>query len=219
MESLLTSLRRARWQAAFRTYGNDHATLLGLLVDWWISAAPRARWALDEGPSFGYHARGVGSERCDVVLGEGATSRGLIEVEGRRYVSTIDKFGKFFSSAYVEFQTLEFGIFLAYAYQAVGSAGQRHLPSLPFETFVERARAVTVAHPGKQLVILTLDKTYERVSEGPRKRNEYYWGRPSATRGALVEAGQVARGDFHIRAEDVLGHAEVNASHANAAPR
>ena len=42
------------------------------------------RLAAQGGPSFGYNPRGLGGGICDAILGEGPTSRGVVEVEGTR---------------------------------------------------------------------------------------------------------------------------------------
>lgn len=33
---LLTRLESVRWNIISQTYGSSHATLIGLLVDWWM---------------------------------------------------------------------------------------------------------------------------------------------------------------------------------------
>jgi hypothetical protein len=191
MDTLLTSLAAVRWSTALRVFGNDHGTLVGLLVDWWISGNPATRWALEGGPSFGYNVKGVGGGQCDAILGEGATSRGLIEVEGTRYLYTLEKIGKFFGSTHAEMQSLQFAIFLAYAYGPTGVGPKRHLPPVTLEAHVEVAKELTAAYPGRYLAVLALDKTYERQKAGPRHRNEYYWGRPWRIRGALLANGDI----------------------------
>ena len=68
-KSLLKSLANVRWDVAGRTYGNDHATLIGLIIHWWISLSRKDHWALEGGPSFGYRKRGTGrGGKCDAIL-------------------------------------------------------------------------------------------------------------------------------------------------------
>ncbi len=137
---LLEELTKASWSTAFRTYGNDHATLIGLLVDWWISREPRGRWALEGGPSFGYRARSVrGGGQCDAILGEGELSIGLVEVEGFRYEYTLEKMGRFFEAEYDDLSSLQFGIFLAYPTDPTGRGANRGIPPLPLDRFVHVA--------------------------------------------------------------------------------
>lgn len=188
---VLDSLRAVRWDVAFRVYGNSHATLIGLLVDWWIGAKPDARWALEGGPSHSYTPGGIGGGLCDAILGEGESSLGVVEVEGTRIQSTIEKMGKFLTSTLTDLQTLSFGIFLAYAYEPIGRGEARTIAPLPLNTLVEYAITATRDVPGKHVAILTLDKQWSRVRSGPRARNEYYMGTPVRVRGALVSSGDL----------------------------
>jgi hypothetical protein len=81
---ILYSLKTVRWDTALRTYGNNHATLIGLLVDWWVSGAPEHRWALESGPTNGYAAPGVRGQ-CDALFCCDHAPLGVLEVEGYRY--------------------------------------------------------------------------------------------------------------------------------------
>ena len=189
--TLLESLRSVRWDIAFRVFGNSHSTLIGLLVDWWITAEPMSRWALEGGPSFAYAPRGVGGGICDAILGEGGNSRGVLEVEGTRMSSTIQKMGKFLASTTPDLQTLRFGIFLAYAYAPQGQGDARHIAALPLDDYVEQAITVTQDIPSKPLALLALDKHWSRHRTGPRARNEYYMGTPWRVRGAVVSQGRL----------------------------
>src|SRR5262245_32998390 len=92
--ALLESLTAAPWMVAARTIGNDHATLIGLLVHWWIINQPQTRWVIESGPSFGYHEKGIGGGMCDAIFCEGAEAVGILEVEGIRSVYTAQKIGK-----------------------------------------------------------------------------------------------------------------------------
>jgi len=193
---LLDSLKHVRWQVARNTYGSSHCTLIGLLVDWWISENPLTNSALESGPSFGYRPRAEkGGGQCDAVLMQGGMSKGIIEVEGgyqggtgniERYLTTIEKIGKYFAAEHEDFQSLEFGIFLAYP-----TRKEYMTNVLPLEQFVEYGLAVTKAYSGKQLAILTLEKKWERQLAGPRARNFYYEATPYEVRGKLLENGKV----------------------------
>jgi hypothetical protein len=159
MRSLLDDLASVRWGVAARTYGNSHSTLIGLLVSWWIEATATARWALDGSPSYGYRSRTEkGNGQCDAVLGEGTTSRGILEVEGTRTAWTIGKIGRFFAAEYSEFEPLQFAIFLAYAYGPTGKGTARTIAPLPLEEFVAAAVKVSEQYPAKRIAVLTLDK-------------------------------------------------------------
>jgi len=74
--ALLESLTSAPWLVAVRTIGNDHATLIGLLVHWWIMSQLQTRWVIESGPSFGYHEKGIGGGMCDAIFCEGAEAGG-----------------------------------------------------------------------------------------------------------------------------------------------
>ncbi len=203
--SFLTSLESARWPVVFRTYGCSHSTLVGLLVDWWISQAPGNRWALEGGPSFGFFSKGIGGGICDAVLGEGDTSRGVCEVEGSRYEDTLRKIGSFFSSDLRDLQTLEFGVFLAYPTSPEGRGAARHMRAVPAGALLELGKEVTRANPGKSLVILALEKEWERQCPGPRARNDYYRATPTQVRGWLLLNGDVLLDDFLVGARLLAG--------------
>jgi hypothetical protein len=66
--NLLNSLKDTKWDVAAKTYGNNHATLIGLLVDWWISLAPAIHRAIESGPSYGHFKKGVGGGMCDAIF-------------------------------------------------------------------------------------------------------------------------------------------------------
>src|SRR5258708_14182667 len=189
-DELLGSLENVRWHTALRTFGNNHATLVGLLVDWWISSGEH-RWALESGPSFGYRSRDEGGGgQCDAILVEGESSRGVVEVEGSRHVYTIDKIGKYFAAEYQDLKSLEFGLFLAYTYTIQGRGNERKIIPLPIDELIEAGKIMTSKRYGKQLVILTLDKVWDPQKSGPRARTEYYWGRPDQILGVLIKDGR-----------------------------
>lgn len=186
---ILYSLRTTRWNTALRTYGNDHATLIGLLVDWWISGDPERRWALEGGPANGYEEPGVKGQ-CDALFCFDHDPLGVLEVEGTRYQQTARKLGTFFDGRYKEIQPIRFGILLLYAYNVVGIGTQRAFPSALVPEAFEEVQHVTVRHPTKPIIIISLDKTYKRIREGIRAKTEYYQGEPSRIQGFLYENGQ-----------------------------
>jgi len=104
----LEMLKRVRWQTACLTYGNAHATLIGLVVDWWITQSPTKRRVLESGPTWGYHEKGVGSTHCDAVLLEEDEPVGILEVEGTRPDFALSKFGDFFGER--DFASTTFGL-------------------------------------------------------------------------------------------------------------
>lgn len=196
--SILRSLSKVHWNVAARTYGNDHATLIGLLVQWWMSLSPGKHWALEGGPAFGYRKRGTGGGgQCDAVFCEERDVLAILEVEGTRPLYTIEKIGKFFAAEYDEFKTLRFSILLLYAYEAEGRGDARRIPPAGTPQVFEATSKLSLRYPDKSIIVITLDKMYERQSEGIRARNEYYWGTPSTIKGFLYRNGeQVALEQF-----------------------
>jgi len=171
------------------------------LVQWWISLSPGKHWALEGGPSFGYRKRGIGGGgQCDAVLCDEKDALGILEVEGTRPLYTIEKIGKFFAAEYGEFKTLRFSILLLYAYEAVGRGDARKIPPAGTPQVFEATSKLSATYPDKSIIVITLDKIYERQSEGVRARNEYYWGTPSTIKGFLYRNGeQVAPEQFFVR--------------------
>ena len=111
-------LRQAgRWHVAARTIGNDHSTLIGLLIDWWTSMDPEHHWALEGGPGNGL-PEGGGRGQRDALFCRGLAPIGVLEVEGYRYA--IEKIGSFFEAHYPELKPLEFGLLLLYNYEPKG---------------------------------------------------------------------------------------------------
>ena len=186
---ILYSLKTARWDTALRTYGNNHSTLIGLLVDWWVSGDPERRWALESGPTNGYAEPGVRGQ-CDALFCLDHAPLGVLEVEGYRYQLTARKIGTFFDGRYKEIQPIRFGLLLLYTYEVFGSGTQRAFPSAMVPEAFEEVRRVTERYPTKPIIIISLDKTYQRIREGIRAQNEYYKGEPSRIQGSLYENGQ-----------------------------
>jgi len=194
-ENLLKSLQSVRWEVAFNTFGSSHSTLIGLLVDWWISTDSHgSRFVLDEGCTFRYHYKGKGSTRCDAVLLEGNSAKGIVkgivEVEGSRHGKTIKKMGKFFQ-AKNEWKNLKFGIFLAYPTYASGRKEKRHFDFDPCEKkLFELGQKISAKSPNKKLIILILEKKYEHINSSLRSRTAYYAGRPIKVHGKLFFNGK-----------------------------
>ncbi len=187
---LLDSLSCAPWVVASKTYGNSHATLIGLLVNWWITAQPESRWVLEGGPSFSTLPKGIGGGICDGLFGENDNVVGVLEVEGNRNKYTAEKIGKFFAAELDHYAALKFGILLLYSYSAEGKGKDRVLPPARNADAFEELANVSTQYPDKDIVAITLDKVYERQNKGIRSRNEYYFGTPSTIKGYLFKEGQ-----------------------------
>jgi hypothetical protein len=98
-ELLLESLATARWHVAAQTFGNSHATLIGIVVDWWVSTGQADRYALEGGPSAHPLRHGMrGTRVCDALLCGVDGAEGVVEVEGGRKAWTVEKVGWFFEA-------------------------------------------------------------------------------------------------------------------------
>ncbi len=183
-KEILYGLNAARWDTALRTYGNNHSTLIGLLVDWWIAGNPERRWALEGGPTNGYEDPGIRGQ-CDALFCCDNSPLGILEVEGTRYQLTARKLGTFFDGRHKDIQPIRFGILLLYTYNVVGIGTQRAFPSAIVPEAFEEVRHIIVCHPTKPVIIISLDKTFQRIREGIRAQNEYYQGEPSRIQGFL----------------------------------
>lgn len=187
--ALLEHLREVRWNVAARTFGNNHATLIGLVVDWWVSTAGAEHWAIEGGPGNGYAARGARGQ-CDAMLCDGRGPAGVLEVEGYRYLLTARKLGSFFAAKYQELRSLRFGILILYTYTPVKRGLERRLPPAAHPPSVARLRAISKQYPDKALVLVTLDKEYILQHSGIRARSEYYFGEPSKIAGQVFVGGK-----------------------------
>lgn len=93
IDGLFTSLRDGvRWETAFHTFGNNHYSLIGLLVDWWVSSGPR-REVLETPPW--YASKAEKGQPSDAVLMENGICMGIVEVEGTNYLEAIDRMVKY----------------------------------------------------------------------------------------------------------------------------
>ena len=114
------SLKEVRWDVLARTYGNSHATLVGLMIEWWVGRST-CMTVMEPGPTYKYHPKGKGSTHCDALLLEKGKALGVLEVEGTRIPSTLEKMGHFLTPREESYwQNLQFGIFVAYAYGPKG---------------------------------------------------------------------------------------------------
>ena len=187
-QGLLNQLIEARWQTAARTYGNDHATLIGLIVDWWISLAPDVNSALEGGP--GNTEPTVGERgQCDAMLCKDQKPVIVVEVEGTRIPYTLNKLETYLTSASPHFTPIEAAVLLLYAYQPVGIGKDRGYCEIWTKEMVEPILETSRKCANKPIVIITLDKTYRRQKEGIRSINEYYFGEPNRIEAHLVLDG------------------------------
>jgi hypothetical protein len=188
-DKILQELQKVRWHVAEKTFGNDHATLIGLLVDWWISLSPTTHTALEGGPSNGHSGKGKRGQ-CDALLCDKGLPAGVLEVEGSRCLYTARKIGSFFVPRNTELKTLQFGILILYAYEPVGRGKDRHLPLAEYKETLQQVQSVTKNCPGKTVVVINIGKQYVRQHSGIRAQTEYYFGEPSKIQGRLFRNGR-----------------------------
>lgn len=178
MEAVLNSLTNARWHVAARTFGSFHHTLVGILVDWWVSSGS-GHEAIDEAPK----CNSTSLEKCDVMLLQNGTSVGVVEVEATRHESTLAKIALCFASEFSDMRDLRLGIFLDYASpdKTVG-----------LESLKAQAVAITALHHDKSLVLLRVNRVRESGVFGTRRRvsDGYALWRLDTIDGVLLRNGK-----------------------------
>lgn len=187
-ETRLDALKRARWEVAARTFGNAHSTLVGLLVDWWISLSPERHTAIESGPTNGYSEQGKRGQ-CDALFCCDGVPRGVLEVEGTRVIQTANKIGYFFDAKRPYLEGLEFAVYLIYAYNPAGIGGERQFPPAITDDVLGTIREVTRTHPDKSIALLGLNKRLDRCRAGVRAVNEWYMGTPARIHALLFRSG------------------------------
>ena len=188
--TLLQDLQTIPWNIAAKIYGNNHASLIGLFTHWWVSASPQTRWALESGPSFGYHNKGMGGGMCDALLCDEDQALGVLEVEGTRGKYTAEKIGSFFGAELEYYRSLSFGILALYAYSPAGKGRDRTYRPARDEETIQAIVRVSSNHPEKVIAVVAIDKSYSRQQIGIRARSEYYAGELSKVTGFLYREGQ-----------------------------
>lgn len=188
-DNILQELQKVRWHIAGKTYGNNHATLIGLLVDWWISMSPTTHTALEGGPSNGYSRKGMRGQ-CDALLCDNGLPVGVLEVEGSRCFYTARKIGYFFAPRNIELKSLEFGILVLYSYEPVGRGKDRKLLSAEDAESIKEVLSVTKKRPDKYVAVISVDKKYVPQNSGIRAQTEYYFGEPSKIQGRFYYNGR-----------------------------
>ena len=139
---------------------------------------------------------------CDAVFCENSNAIGILEVEGTRGVDTIEKIGKFFKSSLNDLKTLRFAVAILYPVAPIGRGPQRAMPSALDAETLTMVTKVSREHPNKPIIMVTLDKVYERQAEGIRNKNDYYKSRLSSVQGFVYEGGKEVTSSplWHCRA-------------------
>ncbi len=179
--NILEELSKVNWQAAIKTYGNAHASLIGLLVAWWNNISEH-HWTLEAAPSWGGRDTGY----CDAILCANNGPRIIVEVEGTNYVAKLDTIQNYFQAEHME--SLYAGILLSYAYRVQN----REYVKPPTQELFVRSINITQENPDKELILITAYKHYESiVPEIRRREHDYYCGRI-----CKIESLRVVNGDL-----------------------
>ncbi len=204
--SLLTELAHIDWQTIFRTYGNSHSTLIGLLVQWWI-ASGQNRWVLEGAPQIGLLPDGtLNRSACDAVFGENLFVQGLLEVEGTRYDETIRKIAKYFQSVDPIYKRLTFAIMLAYPTKPQGRGKKKSVPSVPIDSLNKVAQKICDTTRAQEILLLGIEKQWMPQYKGPLVQSDYYQCIPTEVWALSIQANDIspktvlARGDSYIPA-------------------
>jgi len=188
--TLFESLRTANWRLAARTFGSSHATLIGVLADWWFRLDPASHSILDGAPSYGKGNAGW----CDLMLCTNTLPVGVVEVEGSKPVVKLETIKAYFSSSHPSLSGLDFGLLLVYAYYAKGRGKAKQYPPAETPEILAQARKVSATHPSKTLLLLALDKI---VDPNPgilrATRAAYYLGSLARVGAVLLVGGEEVR--------------------------
>lgn len=196
---LFKSLKDVDWYVSHQTYGNNHSTLIGLLVSWWINCNKRTRWALEGGPSV---KNGKSKAQCDAALCDGDKMLGILEVEGTRPAYTIKKFSRYFNSKNKNYKDIKFGIILLYTTEPKGRGNKKNF-EIPIEVeeegkklekvkIGEAAKNASEKHPNHGLIVLWLEKKYCPGTKGSiRDISKYYSGKVNKVIGRLYLSGKI----------------------------
>jgi hypothetical protein len=194
VERIFESLAAARWEVAHRTYGSSHATLIGILVDWWISLDLESHTVFDGAPSHGNGNVGQG----DALFCRGQKALGVLEAEGTNPVAKVTSIVKYFETGRPELQSVWFGVLLLYSYEARGSGTRRQYRPAEDSSILELARKATEEHPTRTIIAITVDKQFIRFTEGVRSLSGYYSGTTSKVTGILFRRGTEDRRQMHF---------------------
>jgi len=186
---ILDELGRIRWDRIARTFGNCHATLIGAVVEQW-NDPERSRFTLEPGCSSGCKPREGRFRICDAILCEGSPlspcPRGILEVEAN--VPAFFGSGRF--DTYVRakeeklpfFEQLEFLLFMAYDYRAVGGRQDPKVHrGFQYDDIIIPAKKLVGEYGVRFFAVVVRKRHADHLSNGGfyagrsiRQRNEYY---------------------------------------------
>lgn len=185
IQTIFESLSAVRWQVAYRIYGNSHASLIGLLVDWWISLSPDCHTALDGAPS---HGKGNAGQ-ADAVFCRHEEAVGVLEAEGTVPLEKVKSIVKYFETARPKLKSIRFGVLVLYPTAPKGRGKSRQYRK-PDESVFDEVKKATLARHGRAIIAIELEKIFERSQRGVRAISEYYSGTLSKVTGVLFTQGK-----------------------------
>lgn len=183
---LLASLQCANWSVAARTYGSSHATLIGLMSEWWISLDPDSHTVLDGAPSLGAGNAGW----CDLMLCNSAGPLGVVEVEGTKPLDKLRTLEGYLKSSKPDFQPLSFCILVAYAYFIRGRGASRAYPPAESPDVYAESLKLSLRHPTKPVLLVAIDKTVDSNPGPTRATSPYHLGSVSLVTGIALAGGR-----------------------------
>ena len=194
---MMESLALVPWSVVARTYGNTHATLTGLLVNWWVGLSPRSNWALEGGISASKSTKTKGKKKtpscaglCDAVLCMRSEPVGAVKVEGSKPLAAIDKLESILATDREELRSLRFAVLVLHTYEPMGRGEKRALPPAASPQVLSKVEELSGKFPDKRIIVIVVDRKYARRKEGVRSLNEHYWGTAESIQGILFEAGE-----------------------------
>jgi hypothetical protein len=192
-KSIFESLKdkdKAGWRILASTYGNCHATTIGLLSRWWVSLGPEGHQVLDGAPSPGGKTGAAKIRRhADLLLCDHRKPVGVVEVEGTRWEETAAKFEPYFQSP--NMPDITFGILVMYGTGMKGGVFKNPQDSGTTK-IIER---ITGEFQGKAIILISLEKALLNPDEGILWKTEsrYYLGKIAKVSGSMFRGGKRIR--------------------------
>lgn len=190
-------IRSVRWETAARTFGNSHNTLIGLIVDAWITADSERHWALEAAPALGKHQGH--RHHSDAIFVCDTSPVGILEVEGLHPCHACDKLS-WYITAYPEM----FGLCVFYPIYPRGRAGGKELRFIADRdnedakaAILEKGKAIR-RKTGRVLMMVFVEKEWQAEALDPdidlrAQGAGYARGRGSRVLGYLITANDVPK--------------------------
>ncbi len=184
---LFSSLCDANWNVAARTFGSSHATLIGVLGEWWIRQSPSSHTVLDGAPSHGNGNAGW----CDLMLCRDEMPVGIVEVEGTKPLQKLETLNSYFVSDRKEMSDISFGMLLVYSYAPKGSGCNRNYPKAVTPDVHSATIDLTSKNTEKPLILIAVDKHIDNNRSTIRAVSQYYSGTTNRVTASLFLNGKV----------------------------